>query len=280
MYKKHTDPVTSAVKDTAFVVDSNWYLHRIFHTTNYEARDPARNVSIRLLSMVCKDALAVRAKKVLVALDGNDVFRHKLYTDYKANRHKEGPSPYDHVDYLLEFFNDIGIPVAHLSAYEADDILCSAATQYDGPVVLGTRDKDMYQFMTPRIRMYNSSAKPDPVFVSLDDIESKFGVPSTLALDYQTLIGDGIDNIPSLMAPARAKKGLLLHGSFKAWWKADADLREELDPAEIRLNRKMVKLVSTLDVTPAKPKRSKMSNLPAQYHVWMDFIYPKTKSLF
>lgn len=266
--------------DTAFIVDCNFYLHRIFHTTNYEARDPARNVSIRLLSMVSKDALAVKAKKVLVALDGNDIFRHKLYAGYKANRHKEGPSPYDHVDYLLEFFNDVGIPVAHLSAYEADDILCSAATQYDGPVVLGTRDKDMYQFMTSRIRMYDSSAKPTPAFITAKDVEGKFGVPSELALDYQTLVGDGIDNIPSLMKPARARKGLIEYGSFKAWWREDPDLRQELDRDEVKLNRKMVKLVSTLDVTPAKPKRSKMSNLPAQYHAWMDYIHPKTKSLF
>ena len=272
---------TPTKPDIAFLVDVNFYLWRIFSTTMYEAKDPAQNVCNRLLSMVCREAMAVRAKSLLLCLDGGSVFRYKLYPEYKANRKREdGPSPYDHVDYIIAFFGRLGFPFSHRSAYEADDLMCSGAKNHPGQVVLGTRDKDMFQFLDDRVCMYDSSAKPEPQYIRAEDMHKHFRVPPSLCLDYQTLVGDKVDNVPVLMLPAQARKGLLLHGSFQAWWKADKELRSMLDPEAVRLNRKLVKMVDSLDVRPSRPARSTEHGLSKAYYDYLDFVYPRTRSLF
>jgi len=279
--KPHT--TEASVKDVAFIADSSWYLHRIFHTTKYKARDPGLNTARRLISMVCKDALACKANHLLFAFDGNEVFRHELADFYKANRDRKGPSPYDHLDQVMGILVEAGLPIDYRSAYEADDIMCSAATNFPGKVFLGTKDKDAIQYMNKRIFMYDGSAKPEPKITNYKEATERFGVPTELAVDYQMLVGDGVDNIPSFMGPKTAQNGLLLHGSFKAWWKADNKLRKKLDADALRLNRKLVRLVANLDAMPRKMEKldlTELAWLPDVYREYRAFVHPRTRSLF
>jgi DNA polymerase-1 len=271
-------------KEVTLAVDASWFLHRIFHTTKYQARDPGLNTAKRLIGMICKDALAVKAKKVLVAFDGNDVFRYKVDPNYKGTRNREGPSPYDHLDQVMSILADVGIPFHYESAYEADDIMCSVAVQNDGVTVLATADKDAFQYMTKNVKMYNSSGG-ESTWVLHTDVEAKFGVPPSLALDLQTLLGDKVDNVPQLVSRMKAINGLKKHGSLKEWWSADKSLRK-IGQAAVKKNRKLVRMVRTINVAPSSiEKKDKMglaelSWLPASYMEYHAFVHPKTKGLF
>jgi len=280
-----TKPNTST-KVRIFAVDGNFYLHRIFHT-QYQTRDMASAIANRFVAIICKDALAVKAKKLIVAFDGNKIFRYDVYKDYKANRieKKEASgkeSPYIYLPKVLELLADYGIPVIQKAKYEADDILCSIATQYVDTyeIFVGCRDKDAYQYVKPGVKLYDSTHKPNPRTLETADIVKATNLKPRQFLSYQLLYGDKIDNIPKLMNPAFIIKGLKIHGNLKQWRLADKDFAKFWDKnlSQLKLNAKLVRLVSTLDVSVPEVKWSKDDFCSAAYVAYAAFC--KSKSLF
>ena len=277
------------------VADGNWILHRVYHTDSSDGK----HLASRLLSIICRDALAVKAKRLLVAFDGPNVFRHKLTDSYKANRkddaeldllhNKDGlvadEGPYKHLEDVLVYLADAGIQAVQYSDYEADDVLASVATA-NANVALLTRDKDIYQVLRPGVIQYDSSFKvkgvPKPRTVTDKDVEALFGVPPALCVDLQTLTGDGIDNVPRLLRRDVAIRGLKLHGSLKTWLQKDEGVADKLRPqkSQLTLNRKLVRLVTDLKVPVEATKWSTDKTLPLAYFQWKDFCNPKTKGLF
>lgn len=288
--------------DKILGIDGNWMLHRVFHTQPENVKDPTGLVCKRFVSMICKDALAVKANRLLVAFDGANVFRYKLYSDYKANRTKEqedvelihnkdglvaDAGPYVYLEALRVYLSDLGIPCVQLSEYEADDILCSIASQ-NKSVYVSTKDKDAYQYLLrDDIALYDSSFRvkgvPSPRTIRRKDVKAVFGVPAELCLAYQTLVGDGIDNVPQIVSAAKAKKGLLLHGSIKDWVSNDPDMRKHLkkNMSQLKLNKQLVELKKEIRVSiPPISWKSANPDLPTAYLQYKDFCNPKSKGLW
>lgn len=282
--------------------DGNWMVHRIFHTQTPQSKDIGAAIAYRLLALICKDAAAVKANRVIVAFDGPNVFRHKLMDDYKANRHKEDDEevdllynkdglvaddgPYKYLEQACAYLASAGIPVVQYDQYEADDVLASVAFNND-LVSLLCKDKDAYQTLRPGVSQYDSSYKvkgvPKPRTITHKDVEAIFGVPADQCVDLQTLTGDGIDNIPKLVSRAKAVKGLKEYGSLKAWIAGDPELVEKLKPVkrQLNLNRKLVKLVTDLEVKiPAIKWVAEDKRFPPAYFALKDFCNPKSKGLF
>ncbi len=271
-------------KNKIIGIDGNWILHRAFNTTPSDSRDPGATICSKFVSMISKDALAVKATKMLVAFDGARIFRYKIYPEYKGNRTpSEGVGPYDYLERLTTFLGECGIAYLQDHRYEADDVLCSLATNSPNDMLfVSTRDKDAYQYVTENVVLYDSSA-PVPTRMSLREIKSKMGIPASLCLDYQTLLGDGIDNIPQLHTPVATKKGLLEYGSLKNWLANDKVLRQKLKGKgdQLKLNRKLVKLVTTIEAAKARSiKWNSEPHMPRAYVNWKDFCNPKSKGLF
>jgi len=265
-------------------VDGNWMLHRAFHTQNYTSVDPARAIVQRFVGLVAKDALLAKATMICVAFDGARIFRHKIYAQYKAQRTQspDGKSPYDYLDGLMDYLAELGIHCVQLHQYEADDVLCSLAKRVEGRLTVATKDKDAYQYVTDRVTLLDSSCKPNPRFLTYKDIEGVFGLPPEQCLDLQTLVGDKIDNIPQLVTRAKALKGLREWGSLREWLAGDKELRSQLRglKEQLALNRKLVKLVDSIEVDAKTPRWFKGNNVPNAYAVWRDFANPKSKGLF
>ena len=268
---------------TTLGVDGNWIIHRAFYTTPEDVENRGDAICKKFVSMVCKDALANKATHILVAFDGARIFRYKLYPDYKANREKgDGKTPYDYLDGLIAYLNELGIKVIQNHRYEADDVLCSLAKNTEGKLVISTKDKDAFQYLRPGVVLYDSSAKPTPTVTTHKDTKKRLGVDANLCLDLQTLLGDSIDNVPQLVSKAKAIKGLTTWGSIKEWLANDKTFRKEMrkHKEELTLNRKLVRLVSTIeDAVADKPKWSTNKDVTA-YVVWKDFANPKSKGLF
>lgn len=277
-----------------FAVDGNWYLHRVFHTSQHGYD----NLPSRFLSIICRDALDARCTTILVAFDGARVFRHKLLSTYKGSRRKdteerlipdgavEEGSPYLLLPALLAYLGEHGVPNVQYDLYEADDVLASVAAQTKG-AVLGSKDKDVYQCLGNGTLQFDSSAKKDnkraPIIVDARTVKKKLGVTPEQAVDYQTLIGDSIDDVPRIMSPAKAAAGLSQHGSIKEWAAADEEALKlfRSRKAELILNRKLVRLVTDIgvridEIQWAPPGKK----TPSSYIALRDFCNPKTKGLF
>src|SRR5438105_7613529 len=82
-------------------------------------------------------------------------------------------------------------------------------------VVTSTGDKDLAQLVTPRITLINTMSKP-PELLDVEGVIAKFGVPPERIVDYLTLIGDSVDNVPGVekVGPKTAAKWIAEHGSL------------------------------------------------------------------
>ena len=272
--------------DRVFGVDGNWYLHRVIHTQMFVPEDVAASQARRFLGMICNDAGAVGAKRLAVAFDGWKIFRYKLYADYKGTRTKDKDGTagvYDHLQYIKDYLGTVGIQVVHKALYEADDILCTWAAIHPN-FVGGSKDKDAYQYVRDGMFLYDSSAKPSPLKIRSVDVEEKLGLPPEMCLDYQTLVGDSIDNIPNLMNKDQVKRGLLQYGSIENWAAKSSGMRQWLKKHElnVKLNRKLVRLVP--DVKGVGPIPAMVWNddpgITKGYHEFRKVAASRIKSLF
>ncbi len=259
------------------------------------------------LGLICKDACLVKATHVLVAFDGDRIFRYKVYEGYKSNRVKgEGSASAPDEDYdgeaqqskdiysylpaVLRYLEGHGLAWVRNRKYEADDVLASAAAQYselpDTTVVLGAKDKDIYQCLGPKVRMFDSSAVPEPRFITQVTAEKRKGVKVAQMTQLQTLIGDRIDDIPVLMSEGRAKKVLAAHGSIGAWFKAankDERVWLRANQSALKLNKQLVTLVADValpEMETLKVAKLKREDMPRSWFAYQSYLYPKSKGLF
>ena len=268
-----------------YAVDGNWILHRVFHTVTYATEDKNRAIAWSFLHRVCQDALAVRAQKLVVAFDGSDIFRYHIYPQYKGERGSNA-EVYESLPEVKKVLKEARITVIHRRKYEADDVLCTLAAMFepDHDVVIGTKDKDSYQYLKSGVRLYDSSYRVKgelaPRYVKHTDVEELMGVPHTQALAYQCLIGDGIDGVPSVLSKGEAKKGLAKWGTLKKFIANDKRLQENL--AALSLNRDLVQLRT--DALPEVPdltfKKSSSDRMPKVYFAWARVAAPVSRGLF
>ncbi|MGE8450970.1 MAG: 5'-3' exonuclease [Pseudomonadales bacterium] len=288
------------------VIDGNWYAHRAFYTIDIERPEPEKALAYRFLSMICKDAIETRAKHLLVAFDGPKVFRYKLYPEYKSSRTSKDKAtgkkiePGEQSDdplarmmpYLLEYLTEAGIPWVRPKKFEGDDVLAAIAHYFkddeDYLVYLGIQDKDLYQSLAKNVRLFMSNTKPEPTRFTWKDAEKAKGVKIKQMIDYQTVLGDSIDDIPGIpgYGPVTVAAKLREHGSLKKWMKAaKGDERKKLliHRDQLELNAKLVTMRTDSyepDLAMMTVPKKKPVHLPRSHAAYVDWLYPKTKGLF
>jgi DNA polymerase-1 len=301
---------THKKKGRIFMPDGPWYLHRAFNTLHTK-RSVEEALPYHFLSMVCKDMLRTKSQYLLIAFDGPRVFRYKVYANYKGERDKKraGSAPvdpdsglaqgnvYDYLPNVYELLNKAGIIYFQPRTFEADDVGCSIAHAYSAEydIVIGTQDKDAYQYLKPGVRLFDASHKnkkgeTDPIYIDHKEAEKRKGIPIKQMVQYQMLIGDKIDSIPQIQGfgPVKAREILERYGSLTKWYKqSEADrpfLESQME--NLRRNRKLVTLsteavpptpVEDWKIAKAKPKDK---DLPKNFHDMHAMIWPKSKGLF
>ena len=95
------------------------------------------------------------------------------------------------------------------------DLLARVGAESGHTVVISTGDKDLAQLVTPQVTLINTMAKP-PERLDVAGVTEKFGVPPDRIIDYLTLIGDTVDNVPGVpkVGPKTAVKWIQEHGSL------------------------------------------------------------------
>ena len=201
------------------LVDGSTYLFRAYHAlpafTN--RRGEPTGAIFGVLNMLYKLLDELQPERVAVVFDApGKTFRDDLYADYKAQR---PPIPEDlkaQIEPLLEAVEAIGLAVVRVAGVEADDVIGTLATQADRQgldTVISTSDKDMAQLVNERITLVNtmSDTQMDP-----DGVMEKFGVSPQRMVDYLTLVGDTVDNIPGVpgVGPKTAVKWLDRYGDL------------------------------------------------------------------
>ncbi|MCW5648999.1 MAG: DNA polymerase I [Ramlibacter sp.] len=210
---------------TLLLVDGSSYLYRAFHAmpdlraVPGDPTSPATGAIRGMINMMQKLRKDVRADYAACVFDAKGpTFRDALYPDYKANR---SPMPDDlrsQIPPIHEVVKLLGWQVLDVPGVEADDVigtLAHVAAQQGIEVIISSGDKDLSQLVNEHITVIDTmnDRRRD-----IAGVEAEFGVPPRLMLDYQTLVGDAVDNVPGVpkVGPKTAVKWLLEYGSLDA----------------------------------------------------------------
>ena len=156
-------------------------------------------------------------------------FRDAWYDQYKANRTPMPEALVQQIAPIHEVVRLLGWPVLEVPGIEADDAigtLARVAAASGHQVLISTGDKDLAQLVTPEVTLINTMAKP-PEKLDVAGVQAKFGVPPERIVDYLTLIGDAVDNVPGVdkVGPKTAANWIADHGSLDGVVAAAASIK-------------------------------------------------------
>ncbi|OGA73720.1 MAG: DNA polymerase I [Betaproteobacteria bacterium RIFCSPLOWO2_12_FULL_65_14] len=205
---------------TLLLVDGSSYLYRAFHALPElrNSKGEPTGAIYGVLNMLRKLAADYKAGARACVFDAKGkTFRDEHYPEYKANR---APMPDDlaaQVQPLCEAIEALGWPVLVIDGVEADDVIATLAEQAKREgwrAVISTGDKDFAQLVEERVTLVNTMSNEK---LDIEGVKQKFGVPPEKFLDYLTLIGDAIDNIPGVdkVGPKTACKWIEKYGSLE-----------------------------------------------------------------
>ncbi len=247
-------------KPTLLLVDGSSYLYRAFHAMP-DLRSPAGFPTGAIHGMV---AMMKRLREQFPAEHAACVFdakgptfRDAWYDQYKAQRAPMPDLLVQQIAPIHDVVRLLGWPVIEVPGIEADDAigtLSRVAAQSGHRVVISTGDKDLAQLVNADVTLINTMSNER---LDIDGVKAKFGVPPDRIIDYLTLIGDTVDNVPGVdkVGPKTAAKWIAEHGSLDGVvaaadsikGAAGENLRKALD--WLPMGRKLITVVLDCDLS-------------------------------
>ena len=244
---------------TLVLVDGSSYLYRAFHalpalvTSNGQHTGAIHGV----LNMLRRLQSELAPARFGVIFDPRGpTTRDGWYEHYKAHRPSMPEELASQVGPLFELIDAQGIPRFSVDGIEADDVIGTLARRGAAAgyrVIISTGDKDFAQLVSDDITLVNTM---DNTRLDIAGVETRFGVPPERIVDYLTLVGDAVDNVPGIpkVGPKTAVKWLKAHGSLEGIVESATtisgavgeSLRQHLD--QIPLSKKLVTIITDLDL--------------------------------
>lgn len=205
---------------TLLLVDGSSYLYRAFHAmAPLTAPDGTPTGALYgVLNMLRRLRADYVHSYCAVVFDAKgDNFRHKMYPDYKATRPPMPDELRPQAEMLPEMVRLMGWPVLVVPDVEADDVIGTLAKKGEEAgwqVVISTSDKDMAQLVSEHVTLVNTMSNEK---LDIEGVKNKFGVRPEQIIDYLTLIGDKVDNVPGVdkCGPKTAAKWLEQYGTLQ-----------------------------------------------------------------
>jgi DNA polymerase-1 len=204
---------------TLLLVDGSSYLYRAFHALPdlRNAEGEPTGAIYGFINMLRRLRLDYPAAYLACVFDAKGkTFRDDLYPEYKAQRKAMPDDLVRQIEPIHEAVAALGWPILMVEGVEADDVIGTLACQATARgmrTVISTGDKDLAQLVNDSVTLINTMSNE-----TLDraGVEAKFGVPPERIVDYLTLIGDAVDNVPGVekVGPKTALKWLGQYGSL------------------------------------------------------------------
>ncbi len=206
-------------KPILLLVDGSSYLYRAYHALP-DLRGPEGVPTGALHGMVAmmkKLREQIGAAHAVCVFDAKGpTFRDDWYPEYKAQRSPMPDPLREQIAPIHEVVKLLGWPTLTVPDVEADDVigtLCCIAAAQGHSVIVSTGDKDLAQLVTAHVTLVNTMSNET---LDIAGVTAKFGVPPNRIVDYLTLMGDTVDNVPGVekVGPKTAAKWIAEHGSL------------------------------------------------------------------
>ena len=202
------------------LVDGSSFLFRAYHAIPplTSPKGVPTNAIHGVTGMLRKLMADYHSDHVCVVFDApGKTFRNDIFPEYKANR---PPMPDDlrvQIEPLHDIIRAMGLRLIMESGIEADDVLGILAKKAEAEgyqVIISTGDKDMAQLVNENIILENTMSNTR---LDIQGVVDKFGVKPEQIIDYLSLMGDSVDNIPGVPScgPKTAAKWLNQYGTLE-----------------------------------------------------------------
>ena len=244
------------------LIDGSSYLYRAFHALPPLTNDHGEPTGA-LFGVVNMLRATLKAKPDYLAFVSDaagPTFRDELYDQYKANR---PPMPDDlraQIEPMLAIVGALGFPILREPGVEADDVIGTLSAQAQAlgiEVLISTGDKDLAQLVSSHVTLVNTMSN---TVTDIDGVMEKFGVRPEQIIDFLSLTGDTVDNVPGVpkCGPKTAAKWLaeyntldgVIENADKIGGKIGESLRNALPQLPLSRELVTIKLDVPLDVGP------------------------------
>ena len=196
-------------KATLFLIDGSSQMYRAYHAIRGLSGPDGKstNAVYGFTTMLRKLLTDHQPTYIAASFDlPGPTFRDQMVTDYKANRAAMPGDLAEQIPWVHEACEALGVPVINAEGFEADDVIatlsrCAVQEGYDVAIVTG--DKDFFQLVDDRIRVFNP--RDEGTWYDANGVREKWGVGPEQVVDVLALMGDAVDNIKGV--PGIGEKG-------------------------------------------------------------------------
>jgi DNA polymerase-1 len=268
------------------LVDGHAYAYRAFHAIRSLNSPDGRptNAIYGFVKMLLKLESVVRPTHRLVVWDaGLAAERMAALPGYKANRPPMPDALDEQMPQLQTWLAAAGWASLQEEGSEADDWLATYSRRAEAAgwrTVLASSDKDFMQLVNDRIGLFNPNDKTEKIWVAAD-VEAKTGVQPAQIVDWLSLVGDSVDNIPGVsgVGPKTATDLLKRFGNLEQLLARAGELKSETQRAAVqssgeilRRNQLMIRLRDDLvgghDLEALAPRPPEKPVLRELYRRW------------
>ncbi len=183
-----------------YLVDAHSLIFQVFHAIG--PMSSPTGLPVNAVFGFARDLMFLRAKKpayLICAFDvGEPTVRTNVYKEYKAHRPPIDDDLRSQLPLIHQLVEAMGIPVLGVAGYEADDVIATvarAASARGTEVFICTSDKDCRQLIDDRVRLYSLRKRSE---FGRDELKREWGIAPEQVVDFQSLVGDKVDNVPGV----------------------------------------------------------------------------------
>jgi DNA polymerase-1 len=253
---------------TLLIVDGHAYAYRAFYAIR-GLRSPSggpTNAIYGFVKMLAKMRATVGPTHLIVVWDGGlSAERTAVLPEYKAHRPEMPDDLKPQLDEIVGYLQAAGVASFCRDGVEADDyIACLARRAADAGMtaVIASADKDFMQLVSARVGLLNPNDKSETVWTD-EQVRNKTGVGPSQVVDWLSLMGDSVDNIPGVpgIGPKTAADLLKQFGSVAELFRRLDEVKSEKvrgalrgSADAVRRNRELVRLRDDLpcDFSPSE----------------------------
>jgi len=260
--------MTNKATKPLVLVDGSSYLFRAFHAMPNlsNSQGEPTGAIYGVVNMIRRLLADYDPEHIAVVFDAKGkTFRNDLYPEYKAHRPPMPQELAQQIEAVHEIIKAMGLPLLCIQGVEADDVigtLAQQATEQGIDTIISTGDKDMAQLVNQHVTLIDTMKD---VVSDEQGVAKRFEVTPAQIIDYLTLIGDKVDNVPGVpkVGPKTAVKWLQEYGSLdeiiahadEIKGKVGENLRDSLEQLPLSKELVTIKKDVELDVDPTTINR-------------------------